>query len=178
MSARLRHLVRRFVQTVKGREPTQADLDWVAGQLSPAEYTLFERMTPTDQAHAVEVARLTSAGSGGGRDVGAPWIVPAALLHDIGKVESGAGIVGRVVATLLGPVMPARLKLRMQRAPGWFGAIGRHLAYPALGSGLLGAIGSHEYVRAWAAEHHDPSASWTVPFGAGRLLSEADDRAS
>lgn len=178
MMARSRHLVRRFVQTVRGREPTPNDLEWVAGRLSSAEKALFDRMTATDQAHAVEVARLTES-CGSGVDGRTPdWAIPAALLHDIGKIESGTGVAGRVIATIIDPMLPARIAAAMQSAPGMVGAIGRHLAYPARGASLLGAAGSNQHVRSWAAQHHLPSAEWTVPVEVGQLLQSADDRAS
>jgi len=174
---RMRHLVRRFVQTARGREPDRDDLIWVAGQLTPGEKTLFDRMTPTDQAHSIEVARLATASVGSASAMPA-WATTAALLHDIGKIESGAGLVGRVIATVIDPVLPGRLAARLQLGPGPIGAIGRHLAYPELGASLLGAIGSDQFVRAWAEQHHLPEGDWTIPHDVGRALRSADDRAS
>jgi response regulator RpfG family c-di-GMP phosphodiesterase len=56
-------------------------------------------MKPHDQRHSVEVARrFSELHPTFSRDE-----VAAALLHDIGKVESELGIMGRVVATIAGP---------------------------------------------------------------------------
>jgi HD superfamily phosphodiesterase len=63
------------------------------------EFELWCRMKPHDQRHSVEVARrFSELHPTFSRDE-----VAAALLHDIGKVESELGIMGRVVATIAGP---------------------------------------------------------------------------
>ncbi len=175
--ARAAHLVRRFVTSVKGRRPQDQDLEWVSDVLEPAEHTLFLKMTDTDQAHAIEVARRAEVAlPQGDRDRG--WALRAALLHDVGKIESQVGTAGRVVATVFEAVSPAGVVRSVAARPGRIGAIGRHLGYPDTGASLLGAIGSDPLVRAWAAEHHLAADQWTVPPTVGRILREADDAAS
>jgi response regulator RpfG family c-di-GMP phosphodiesterase len=64
------------------------------------EYKLWKRMKSYDQRHSIEVARrFTQMHPAFTRDQ-----VAAALLHDIGKVESDLGVPGRVIATVVGPV--------------------------------------------------------------------------
>ena len=56
-------------------------------------------MKSYDQRHSIEVARrFTALYPAFTRDQ-----VAAALLHDIGKVESELGVAGRVIATVVGP---------------------------------------------------------------------------
>ena len=55
--------------------------------------------------------------------------------------------------------------------------VGLYLQYPELGSELLAVAGSDPRVVAWAAQHHEPESSWTVPIDLGRLLAAADDEA-
>ena len=43
-----------------------------------------------------------------------------------------------------------------------------------LGADLLKVAGSHPWVVAWSAEHHEPPEEWTVPQPVGELLSAAD----
>ena len=174
---RLAHLVRRVATTMKGRTPSRTDLQWAAELLAPPELTLFSSMEPIDQAHALEVARRTEAllGQHGGDT---NWVLVAALLHDVGKIESEAGVAGRVLATLIGPAVGDSMAERLGRQSGWRGSVGRYLRYPILGASLLGAIGSDERVRAWAAEHHRPADEWSVPSELGRVLRDADDASS
>ena len=87
MIARITHLVRRVATTLKGRTPSPPDLRWAAELLTPSEMTLFSSMEPIDQAHALEVARRTEVAVGQVVEV-TDWVLVAALLHDIGKIES------------------------------------------------------------------------------------------
>lgn len=94
-----RHLVRRFVTSLSKRPPAGNDIAWVNEKLLENEFELWCRMKPHDQRHSIEVARrFSELHPTFSRDE-----VAAALLHDIGKVESELGIMGRVVATIAGP---------------------------------------------------------------------------
>jgi hypothetical protein len=159
---RIRHLVRRTLVSLRGREPSAGDDAWARSLLSPAEADLWEQMTPVDRAHAVEVARAVEQAG--------PPVVVAGLLHDVGKVESSLGVPGRVVATLVRPVVPVSWRPRL-------GAVGRHLDYEERGARLLAAAGSDPFVVAWAREHHLPPGRWSVDAEVGALLRAADDRA-
>ena len=93
------HLVRRFFTSLSKRTPDTKDVAWVNDRLLENEFALWNRMEPHDQRHSIEVAnRFTQLHPTFTRDE-----VAAALLHDIGKVESELGVVGRVVATIAGP---------------------------------------------------------------------------
>ncbi len=93
------HLVRRFFTSLSKRTPDIKDVAWVNERLLVNEFALWNRMEPHDQRHSIEVAnRFTQLHPTFTRDE-----VAAALLHDIGKVESELGVVGRVVATIAGP---------------------------------------------------------------------------
>ena len=95
----LRHLVRRFFTSLSKRPPSESDIAWVNVNLLAGEFTLWLRMKSYDQRHSIEVARrFTALYPAFTRDQ-----VAAALLHDIGKVESELGVAGRVIATVVGP---------------------------------------------------------------------------
>jgi hypothetical protein len=176
---RLRHLARRWAQSVKGRVPLTEDLTWSQDVLSVGEWELFQRMTATDQAHAIEVARAVEASTATGHYAdAATWVVSAALMHDIGKVESGAGTTIRVVATATGSFVSDSRSTTLAARGGVLGKLGRHLRYPELGGSMLDEAGSDGRVSAWAREHHEPSCSWSVPADLGRVLRDADDAAS
>ena len=94
-----RHLVRRFFTSLSKRLPPTKDIAWVDETLIANEFELWNRMRPHDQRHSIEVAlRYTELNPAFTRDQ-----VAAALLHDIGKVESALGVMGRVIATIVGP---------------------------------------------------------------------------
>lgn len=149
------HLVRRFIGSLRPGGPSARDAAWVAGLLSEAESALWRRMSGADQRHAAGVARTVAASSSK-----RPVLV-AALLHDVGKVESGLGTFERVAATLARPWQPARWR--------------RYYEHPRIGAELLERAGSDALVVAWAREHHLAPARWSVPADVGRMLKSADD---
>lgn len=170
------HLVRRFFGALSPKGPPASDEAWVAKVLGAgsATHELWSSMSGADRRHAVEVARRVSGRLGEG--VG-PDVLAAALLHDVGKVESGLGTIGRVPATLVG------LAGGRSRAPSWSvdprfsirRRFGQYLSHGDQGARLLGAVGAPTLAVAWAADHHRPITSWTVPVGTGEILKEADD---
>jgi hypothetical protein len=94
-----RHLARRFFTSLSTRPPAGNDIAWVNEKLLENEFELWCRMKPHDQRHSIEVARrFSELHPTFSRDE-----VAAALLHDIGKVHSELGVMGRVVATIVGP---------------------------------------------------------------------------
>lgn len=184
----VRHLARRFWWTVRATPPPPEDDAWAAAQLGPGAAALWLRQHPLDRRHTVAVARRVldpewraavlsgdrANGDGGGVAVqgGAgghapPWVVEAALLHDVGKAEARMGAGGRTLATVL-ELAGAR------SAPG---TVGRYLRYPQRGAELLAAAGARPEVVAWAREHHEPPGAWTVPRRWGALLVAADEAA-
>jgi hypothetical protein len=92
------HLARRFAGSLSRREPGVADTAWVDSQLLDTESALWHRMSVADRRHSITVARRFVASGEWTRDE-----VAGSLLHDIGKLDSGLGSFGRVVATLAGP---------------------------------------------------------------------------
>jgi hypothetical protein len=136
-----------------------ADAAWIDSLLSPAEAALWRRMSGPDQRHAAGVARRVDAAGLGGR----PALV-AALLHDVGKVESGLSTFERVPATLARP-WPGRTPGRWRR----------YYDHPAIGAALLEQAGSDPLVVTWAREHHLPPSRWTLPADVARALKTADD---
>jgi hypothetical protein len=106
-----------------------------------------------------------------------PAVVVAALLHDVGKVESGLGTLARVGATL------AALGLGRRRLLTWASRGGRgriaarlarYLDHDRIGAELLAAAGSDPLVVAWAGQHHLPPHRWEVPADLGACLKAAD----
>lgn len=163
MSNELSHLARRFALALRPPAATAEAEAWVRDRLTPAQWELWSRQRPDDRRHTAAAAQALLAAH-----ADAPaWVVEAALLHDVGKVEVQLGVGLRVIATAL------RL-VHVERGPG---SIGSYLAYPTRGATMLRDLGSDPNVVAWAAEHHRRSKHWTVPAPWARRLADADRRA-
>lgn len=91
------HLVGRFFGSFDRRAPR--DLDRVRSVLSEREFDLWTRLPVQDQRHSIAVARRFERLA----PEASRAEIAAALLHDVGKSESGLGTWGRVGATLFGP---------------------------------------------------------------------------
>ena len=157
------HLARRFASSFARGGPTPADESWVSSWLSDGEHRLWCRLSDADRRHAVGVARRAVEMLGASTERA---IVAAALLHDVGKLESDFGPFRRAAATIVGK---ARGRTRAR------GRTGAYLRHDELGAAMLREAGSAPLTVAWAAEHHRPPAQWTVPAAIGHALKDADD---
>jgi HD domain len=93
------HLVKRFGGSLSGRSPDADAERWAESQLLPHELVLWTRLSNADRRHALRVAqRFEQMRGSPSREE-----LAAALLHDIGKLDSGLGTFGRVAATVIGP---------------------------------------------------------------------------
>ena len=93
------HLTKRFFGSLSSREPTHKDIEWAHSWLLPGERTLWNQMTVEDRRHTIRVGRAYVQL----RPMASRDEVAAALLHDIGKIRSGLGTLGRVLAKVVGP---------------------------------------------------------------------------
>jgi hypothetical protein len=133
--------------------------------LLPGERSLWQQLSAPDRRHAVGVAREVAAAVPGAERA----VLAAALLHDVGKLDSGLGTLARVPATLAGAVAGR------SRGAQWQGRVVEVGAHPARGAAHLRAAGSDPLTIAWASEHHLPPARWSVPAEVGAALAAADD---
>jgi putative nucleotidyltransferase with HDIG domain len=95
----LGHLARRFFGSLSRRPPASADVAWVLTQLLQEEAVLWQSMPAQDRRHSIVVARRFAALVA---DASRAELA-GALLHDVGKTQSGLGTIGRVAATVVGP---------------------------------------------------------------------------
>jgi len=168
----LRHLVRRFAWSLWPGGPSPTDDAWATGSLVPGEQALWRRMSGADRRHAIGVARRTEQALG---DRATRPVVAAALLHDVGKVDSGFGPVRRAAATVAGMVGGHQTAGRWRERSGIVGRTGRYLCHDEIGASMLDAAGSEGLTVAWAREHHLGPERWTVPADIGAALKLADD---
>jgi len=175
------HLAKRFVGSLVPVGASRADEAWVRSVLSPPEIALWSRMSRPDRRHAAGVARRVEADLGPVRST-AP-VLAAALLHDVGKVQSGLGTFRRVVATVVGAVAGrggsgpggGGTARRWSQRRGPLRRIGLYLSHASLGAELLAGAGSADLTVAWAREHHLPPNRWSVPSDVAAALKAADD---
>ena len=140
--------------------------------MTPGETGLWRRMSAADRRHAVVVARRVDATLG---PAASRAVLAAALLHDVGKIESGFGPVRRAAATVAGMVGGHAAAQRWRRRRGPVGRVGRYLCHDEIGAGMLAEAGSDALTIAWAREHHLPPERWTVAAEVGTALKAADD---
>ncbi|HKY15164.1 MAG TPA: HD domain-containing protein [Microthrixaceae bacterium] len=172
------HWAGRFGRSLRPGAPSAASQAWARGWLTDPEQVLFLLMSHPDQHHSIGVARQVEAAlDETGTELDDEQrraVVAAALLHDVGKTMAGLRTSGRVVATLSGAVGGKDLAEHWQDTSGFTRKVGLYLRYPTLGAEMLEVAGSHPWVIAWAAEHHEPEEAWTVPVEVGRVLADAD----
>lgn len=168
------HLVTRFLGSLRPGPPKSADDTWARSQLLPAEIELWEQMWNPDRRHAAGVARRVQQALGA--EATRP-VLAAALLHDVGKVDSGLHTYGRSIATVCAVVVrrdPDTLRA-WSRSRGFTRNVGLYLRHAELGGDRLQLAGSDPLTVAWAREHHQPEDRWTIPHDVGEALRTADD---
>ncbi len=141
-------------------------------QLLPGEAALWARMSGPDRRHAAVVARRVERALG--NDASRP-VLAAALLHDVGKVESGLRTYGRVIATMSAKVAGPDMAHAWRRQRGFARRVGLYLLHADLGADLLALAGSDPLTVAWTREHHLPEEDWTLPRPVADALKAADD---
>lgn len=128
--------------------------------LLSSEHELWRSMSGADRRHAVGVAHRVERALG---HEATRAVLAAALLHDVGKVEAGLRTYGRVIATLSAKVAGPDMATAWRRQRGFARKVGLYLA------------GSDPVTVAWAREHHQPEATWTVPRPLAEVLKADDD---
>jgi putative nucleotidyltransferase with HDIG domain len=168
---RVGHLARRFAGSVRARELDADDLELVRRTLWPEELGCWERLGRADRAESLATARAALEVLGPDAD---PRWVAVALLHDVGKAETGLGTVGRSLATLAAALAGDR------RARAWRHAAGRYVNHDELGAERLQAAGARAEAVAWAGAHHRrPRWPQTgIPPGICEILAAADGEPS
>lgn len=165
------HLARRFLGSLSPRPLDPADHRWVHEVLLPGEAELWSRMSLADRKHAAGVAREVRRLL---PDADRP-VLAAALLHDVGKVDSGLGTVGRVLATVAAAALGRVRVASWHDAGGVRGRIGRYLRHDSIGARMLSDAGSASLTVTWAREHHLPATAWTLDDEVASALAAADD---
>ena len=166
------HLTKRFVGSLRPGGPAAADREWVASVLAAPELALWNRMYGPDRRHSVQVARDVERTLA---ERATPPVLAAALLHDVGKIDSRLRTYGRVVATFTIKIVGRDDVVEWRRARGIHRRIALYAMHPQLGGDLLTMAGSDPLTIAWTREHHDPRATWSVPLDIADVLDACDN---
>lgn len=168
------HLTVRFVGSLRPGGPKASERAWVESTLSRREFELWSRMPGPDRRHSAKVARRVQRTLG--HEATLP-VLAAALLHDVGKLDSHLRTYGRVVATLAGGFVhrdPVIVQGWTQTT-GFTRRVGLYLTHPDLGGDLLAMAGSDPLTVSWAREHHRPAEDWSIEPELAQALHDADD---
>jgi len=174
---KLRHLSGRFVRALWPGPPGADDLDWVESVLTSAGFVQFRRQPNHDQRHAIAVARDVEARLAGTEYAGDPRWIAAALLHDLGKLDSHLGVYGRVVATVSGAIAGRDHTEQWSASRGFTRRVGLYVRHAELGADRIRIAGEPEEAARWSTAHHDP-AGWAelpIPEPVIAALDAADN---
>lgn len=166
------HLTKRFFGSLWPSGPSSEDDEWATSFLSDPQIDLWRQMSGPDRRHAAAVAHRVERALG--HEATDP-VMAAALLHDVGKVDAGLGVYGRVVATVSGAVAGRDASQDWVKTGGFTRRVGLYLNHPKYSGDMLGMVDSDSFTEAWGREHHLPEEEWTVDVELGRALRDADD---
>ena len=146
--------------------------------LSPAELTLFGRLQPPEQAHAIKVLQTLQQEYVQFGHSAPPALLSAALLHDVGKSRYPLRLWQRVWIVLSKALLPERVSAWAQQDPqGWARPFVVAAEHPAWGAEMAAAAGAQPEVVALISAHQDgPSDQLPEPLSDWlKRLRRADD---
>jgi hypothetical protein len=171
------HLARRFLRALWPGRPRAQDVAWVESVLEPAELELWRELPNHDRRYSIRMARLVEAGLADTEYAGQARWFAVALLHDVGKLDAGLGVVGRSVATVIGALAGTARIDRWTSATGFRLRTATYLHHDERGAARIRAAGGREEAARWALAHHhrDRWPESSVPAPVAEALAAADD---
>jgi hypothetical protein len=152
----------------------QVDTVLVKQYLSLAQFTLFSRMTKSEQLHSINVLRTVLRMGDTPHD-----LAVACLLHDVGKSRHALSVLERTIVVVVAKLTPRlERKLSALERFDWLHApfvVRRY--HPRWSGEMLKAVGSTERAI-WLATHHaDNLAQWQdhPHYGLLARLKQADN---
>jgi hypothetical protein len=154
--SRQTHLARRFVGALWPGKPDAADVAWVTTVLNERELAVWRRMPNHDRRHSIRVALDVQSMLASTEYADDDRWAEAALLHDVGKLDSGLGVFGRVLATLAGAAAGRDMAGPWSQKRGVTRKFGLYLLHPELGASRIRMCGGSREAALWAEAHQDP----------------------
>jgi hypothetical protein len=149
---RVKYRLVQFWQMVTAGSLPAAAVREITAVLTPAEFALYQRYSPTDQQHTYQVLLLL-------RQAGHthPALQTAALLHDVGKTCVPINIIERSLAVLAYKLLPRQTAVWGQgEANGWKRPFVVKMQHPRWGAELAQAAGSDSLTVWLMAQHQTP----------------------
>ncbi len=149
---RVQYRARQFFDTLTA--PWRAvDVAYAAARLSPALLQLFRRMPHAEQHHGIAVAQTLEV-----QGYADPALLIAALLHDVGKIQTPPRLWERVFVVLAERAWPERAR-RWGAAGtprGWRRGFAIRHQHAAWGATLAEEAGAPARAVALIRQHHAP----------------------
>jgi hypothetical protein len=153
-------LAGRAIAAMVRRRSDPADREWAESMLTPVEFGLWIRQSDYDQSHSVQVARRVERRLAATAHAGDPLWPSAALMHDVGKLESELSLGERAIATLVSKTLGVATARRWAgSAAGLKRRIGLYLIHGELGAAMIRAAGGREAIAVWSEIHQGYSGS-------------------
>ncbi|MFQ5410310.1 MAG: HD domain-containing protein [Anaerolineales bacterium] len=166
--SRTRYRARQFWLNLFGRL-SAAERAEIAAELGPTLYSLFCRLTPGEQSHAVQVWRIVRLTIPDDTHLRA-----AALLHDVGKARTRLTVLERSAYVLISRCAPALAARWSAGEPhGWRRAFVVGARHADWGAEMAVAAGAAARTVELIRRHQDDPRTATDP--ALRVLMQADD---
>jgi HD domain len=171
------HLVRRFFRALWPGPPGARDIAWVESLLEPGELALWRRIPNHDRRYSIRVAKNVEARLVGTDFAGQSRWLAAALLHDVGKLDSGLGVVGRSVATVMGAAAGSARVDQWTSVSGFRRRVAWYRQHDERGAERIRAAGGRDEAARWARVHHhrDRWPGSGVPLEVAEALEAADN---
>ncbi|WP_026478752.1 HD domain-containing protein [Alkaliphilus transvaalensis] len=139
--------VKQFINGLTAKV-TDKDLEFINQQLTPQEKNLFLKLRVSEQYHSLNVAY--------GCQSEAPTnnkLIKAALLHDVGKVDTNLTIINKSFV-----VLAKKLKIKKSLLPSFLQkSLEYQLTHPQRGYELLKPLKTEEDILYFVLNHHDYS---------------------
>jgi hypothetical protein len=171
------HLATRFFRALWPGSPRERDTAWVESLLEPGELALWRRLPNHDRRYSIRVAKNVEARLVGTEYAGQSRWLAAALLHDVGKLDAGLGVVGRSAATVIGAAAGSARVERWASATGFRRRVAWHRQHDERGAERIRAAGGRDEAARWALAHHhrDRWPASGVPLPVADALEAADN---
>ncbi len=171
------HLARRFVRALWPGPPRAQDVAWVESILEPNELALWRALPNHDRRYTVRVARQVEERLAGTEYAKQSQWLAAALLHDVGKLDAGLGVLGRTGATVMGAWTGSGRVERWAGTMGFRRRVAWYLRHDERGADRIRAAGGRDEAARWAWAHHrrDRWPASGVPVPVAEALEAADN---